>query len=147
MDESMEAPPHVSRELIRPFEFDFRGRLEELLRSHPFLNQPRRVARDAEFAGVRVREGDMVMLPMCLASLDPGEFEDPTDVHFDRKDDRHYAFGLGPHRCLGSHLARLELRVALDEWRARIPDYRIDGEVGCYRGIVMGMTALPLRWS
>jgi cytochrome P450 len=59
------------------------------------------------------------------ANIDPNEFPDPMDVDFDRPKNRHYAFGAGVHRCLGSHLARRELRVTLEEWHRRIPDYRL----------------------
>lgn len=121
--------------------------VEELLRRHSFLNLPRLVTRDAEHAGVSLREGDYVILPTSMASSDPNEFDDPTAVHLDREASRHYAFGLGPHRCLGSHLARLEMRVALDEWHRRIPDYELAGAAEGYGGIVMGVVTLPLRWS
>ncbi len=121
--------------------------VEELLRRHSFLNLPRIVARDVEFAGVRLRRGDPVVLSLALASRDPEEYRDAAAVDFDRDDVRHYAFGLGPHRCIGSHLARLELRVAMQEWHSRIPDYVLDGEVEGYAGLVMGATNLPLRWG
>jgi cytochrome P450 len=121
--------------------------VEELLRRHSFVNLPRLVARDASFAGVELRRGDPVMISLPLASRDPEAYGNAAAVDFDRDDVRHYAFGLGPHRCIGSHLARLELRIAMEEWHARIPDYRLDGEVGSYAGSVMGATNLPLRWS
>jgi cytochrome P450 len=57
--------------------------------------------------------------------VDAAEFDAAHEVHFDRDRNRHVAFGGGPHRCLGSHLARLELRVALRDWHRRIPDYRV----------------------
>jgi len=93
-----------------------------------------------------MREGDACLLSLPLASRDPDAFGDAAAVDLDRADVRHYAFGLGPHRCLGSHLARLEMRIAFEEWHARIPDYRLDGDVGSYAGSVMGVTTLPLRW-
>jgi cytochrome P450 len=122
--------------------------VEELLRRHSFVNLPRLVARDVEFAGVELRKGDPVVLSLPMASRDPDEYDDAVAVRLDREGGggRHYAFGLGPHRCLGSHLARLEMRMALDEWHARIPDYRLDGDPGAYAGTVMGVTDLPLRW-
>jgi len=84
-----------------------------------------------------------------IANRDPGEFDDATDVRFDRPANRHLAFGAGPHRCLGSHLARCELRVALEEFHRRIPDYRIaDGAViTAHGGGAMGVDHLPLVWE
>jgi cytochrome P450 len=93
-----------------------------------------------------MKAGDPCVLSLPLASRDPDAYGDAAAVDLDRADVRHYAFGLGPHRCLGSHLARLEMRIALDEWHARIPDYRLDGDVGSYAGSVMGVSTLPLRW-
>jgi cytochrome P450 len=121
--------------------------VEELLRRHSFVNLPRIVARDAEFAGVHVKTGDPVVISLPLASRDPDAYGNAAAVDFARDDVRHYAFGMGPHRCIGSHLARLEMRIAFEEWHARIPDYRLDGEVGSYAGSVMGITSLPLRWA
>jgi cytochrome P450 len=121
--------------------------VEELLRRHSFVNLPRQVRTDAEFAGVQVRKGDLAILSLPLASRDPSEYDDALNVHLDRVVNRHYAFGAGPHRCVGSHLARIEMRVALEEWHARIPDYRLDGPATSYAGSVMGVTTLPLRWD
>jgi cytochrome P450 len=121
--------------------------VEEMLRRHSFVNLPRRVARDGEFAGVALKTGDPVVVPLALAGRDPDEHEHATEVDLDRESTRHFAFGVGAHRCLGSHLARMEMAIAFDEWHARIPDYRVDGDVGAYAGTVMGVTTLPLRWS
>jgi cytochrome P450 len=121
--------------------------VEELLRRHSFVSPPRLVKRDAEFAGVSVRKGDPVIVSLPLASRDPSTCPHATSVDLAREDVRHPAFGLGPHRCLGSHLARLEMRVALEEWHRAIPDYSLDGDVSAYSGVVMGLTTLPLRWD
>src|SRR5262245_10672434 len=121
--------------------------VEELLRRHSFVNLGRTVTRDAEFAGVQLKQGDTVMLSTVLASRDPDEYDAATEVQLDRESPRHYAFGAGPHRCVGSHLARLEMRIAFDEWHARIPDYRLGGPVESYGGGVMGVTTLPLTWK
>jgi cytochrome P450 len=67
--------------------------------------------------------GSMAMICYGAGNVDRGEFPEPTDVRFDRTPNRHMAFGKGPHRCLGSHLARRELRITLREWHRRIPDY------------------------
>ena len=72
-----------------------------------------------------VPAGTAVMVNYGAANVDPAEFPDAFDVRFDRQTNRHIAFGAGVHRCLGSHLARRELRIALREWHRRIPEYSI----------------------
>ncbi|HEY0398476.1 MAG TPA: cytochrome P450 [Acidimicrobiia bacterium] len=123
--------------------------VEELLRAFSVVNPARTVTRDMEFAGACLREGDRVLLSTVLANRDPAEFDDATGVRFDRTSNRHLAFGAGPHRCLGSHLARCELKVALEEFHRRIPDYRIaDGAViRSHGGGAMGVDHLPLTWE
>ena len=102
--------------------------------------------RDTEIAGCPVHQGDHVMIMLGSANTDEGEFPDADDVRFDREPNRHLAFGGGVHRCLGSHLARLELRVALREWHARIPDYEIaPGADLVFTPGIRAADALPLR--
>ena len=122
--------------------------VEELLRVHSFVNPARTATRDLEFAGVQMRKGDRVLLATALVAQDPAEFPDEAQVRFDRSANRHLAFGAGPHRCAGSHLARDELSTALALWHARIPDYAIDaGEtVSIHAGGVFGLDRLPLVW-
>jgi cytochrome P450 len=120
--------------------------VEELLRRHSFVSMPRTIAQDVVLDGVTLRQGDWVMIPTALASRDPEVLECPYDIDFRRENAHNYAFGLGSHFCLGAHLARLEMRVALDEWHAAIPDYELDGEPEAYGSFVMGLTRLPLRW-
>jgi len=99
--------------------------VEELLRSEsPVMMVPRAVREDVEFGGTQLRKGDHVVVLVGAANADASEFGDGA-VDFDRDPNRHVAFGGGHHLCLGAHLARLELRVALEEIHARIPDYRI----------------------
>ena len=86
---------------------------------------PRIAAQDTELSGCPISKGEHVMVLIGSANTDESELPDADDVQLDREVNRHLAFGGGIHRCLGSHLARLELRVALREWHARIPDYRI----------------------
>jgi cytochrome P450 len=86
---------------------------------------PRAMACDAEVRGVPLHAGDKVTLVLGAANGDEAEFDDTVDFH--REPNRHVAFGGGHHLCLGAHLARLELRVALEELHARIPDYRLAG--------------------
>ena len=100
--------------------------VEELLRHQtPVMMVPRVLAQDHEMGGVQMKAGDSVTLMIGAANADVAEFEDWGDVRFDRETNRHLAFGGGPHRCLGSHLARLELRVALEEFHRRIPEYEL----------------------
>jgi len=102
--------------------------VEELLRweSPVAGGVPRMATRDLEMPdGHRVKEGTAVMISYGAANVDPSGCDEPFAVRFDRAKNPHLAFGGGVHRCLGSHLARRELRVALREWHRRIPEYRI----------------------
>ena len=100
--------------------------IEELLRHQtPVMMVPRIIAQDVEIGGVCLAAGDGATLLIGAANVDAAEFDDPTDVRLDRGANRHLAFGGGPHRCLGSHLARMELRVAMEEFHKRIPEYEL----------------------
>jgi cytochrome P450 len=105
------------------------GAIEELLRAEsPVMVVPRVVKQDCTIDGVEVRAGDHATLCIGAANGDDAEFDDAHGVDFSRLPNRHLAFGGGPHRCLGSHLARMELRVALEEFHRRIPDYDIPAD-------------------
>ena len=93
--------------------------VEEFLRFYAFVAPSRKVTRDVEYAECPMRKGDMVFVPLCGATRDPEMFEDAETFRMGRAVNNHIAFGAGPHRCLGSHLARMELRFALEEWHAR----------------------------
>jgi cytochrome P450 len=123
--------------------------VEEMLRAYSVVNPARTVTQDVEFAGVCMHAGDRVLLSTVLANRDPAEFDEPDTVDLHRRVNRHVAFGAGPHRCLGSHLARCELRVALEEFHRRIPDYRIEegAEIKAHGGGAMGVDHLPLVWE
>ena len=100
--------------------------IEELLRHQtPVMMVPRIVAQDCEMGGVSLSAGDGATLLIGAANVDAEEFDDPGEVRLDRGANRHLAFGGGPHRCLGSHLARMELRVAMEEFHKRIPEYEL----------------------
>jgi len=99
--------------------------IEDMLRvDGPVPFAPRVTTEEVEVAGRVVSKGTTVMLSYGSADRDPQRYEDADNVHIDGKA-VHFAFGRGPHRCLGSHLARLELRLILEEWHARIPDYTL----------------------
>ena len=97
--------------------------VEELLRAYAPVTMARLVSRDFDFHGHQLTEGDWLLLSFPAANRDPAAFEAADEVRLDRASNRHVAFGLGRHRCLGSNLARMELRVALEEWLARYPDF------------------------
>jgi len=123
--------------------------VEEILRAFPLVMEGRKLSRDVEFHGVSMRAGEMVMLLLPAVMYDPDHFERPDEILIDRMPNNHLSFGGGPHRCLGSHLARMEMRVGLEEWHRRIPDYELDGAVGdvIERGGQLSLRSLPLRWS
>lgn len=100
--------------------------VEELLRLYSVTFASRRVTRDVEFHGVSMRKGDLVLLVIPLANSDPRMFADGAGFDLDRAFKTHLTFGAGPHRCLGSHLARLELVTFFEEWFRRMPDVRLD---------------------
>lgn len=122
--------------------------IEEFLRYYSFVSPGRKATRDTEVSGCPVKAGEMVWLPLASANRDPAEFPDADQVIMDRSNNRHLAFGAGPHRCLGSHLARQELFIGLAEWHKRIPDYRLDESIPVREhGGQVGLDNLPLIWD
>jgi cytochrome P450 len=100
--------------------------VEEMLRFEtPVMMVPRTVKQDVTLSDVDLKAGDTVTILLGAGNLDDAEFDAAHRVDFERERNRHLAFGAGPHRCLGSHLARLEVRVALEEWHRRIPHYDV----------------------
>lgn len=122
--------------------------VEELLRfESPVQVVPRIVRQEITMNGVDLQPGDRVTVVIGATNIDPDHFEHAEQVDFDRQANRHLAFGGGPHRCLGSHLARMELRVALEQWHRRIPDYALDVDVvPHFSPGIRQPPALPLRW-
>jgi len=124
--------------------------IEELLRLHtPVMQVLRVVAQPTVMHGVEMNPGDHVMVMIGAADTDPDEFGDTAGVAVLGRDvNRHLAFGGGPHRCLGSHLARFELQVALEEWFARIGDHRVvDGAELRYSPGIREIESLPLVFT
>lgn len=123
--------------------------VEELLRwETPVPSGVRWAREDTEVGGVPVEAGHHVLVNLGAANLDPAEYDDPFVVRFDRDVNRHLAFGGGVHRCLGSHLARRELRVALREWHRRIPEYSLaPGYRVTYKPPLRFVPDLQLSWA
>ena len=122
--------------------------VEEFLRAYAPVTMARMVAKDVDFHGCPMKQDDWVLLPFPAANRDREVFERADDVLIDRLENRHAAFGLGIHRCLGSNLARLELRVAIEEFLARIPDFELADAGGAgvawSVGQIRGPRVLPL---
>jgi len=120
--------------------------IEELLRAYSPVTMARVVTEDIEFEGCAMKAGDKVLMNFPAANRDPEAFEDADRVVLDRALNRHVAFGSGIHRCAGSNLARMELRVALEEWLRRIPVFRLEegAEVTWAGGQVRGPRQLPV---
>jgi cytochrome P450 len=100
---------------------------EEVLRYYAPVTMARKVIGETEIAGCPVHPGDQMLVTFPAANHDPEAFDDPEQFQIDRARNRHVAFGLGIHRCVGSNLARLELLVALQEWLRAFPAYSLDG--------------------
>lgn len=122
--------------------------VEELLRYHAFANEVRTVVDDFDFHGTKMAAGDRVLAIPSLVGRGDETLDNPKDVDFLRQPAPHPAFGLGPHRCLGSHLARKEMQILMEEFHRRIPDYELTGEPLTYHaGGNIGIDALKLRWT
>lgn len=100
--------------------------IEEFLRAYSPVTMARLVAKDTVVKGCPYDKGQMVLLSFPAANRDPAMFPDADKVIIDRKENRHAAFGLGIHRCVGSNLARMELTIAVEEFLKRIPEFRLD---------------------
>jgi cytochrome P450 len=120
--------------------------VEEFLRAYAPVTMAREVVKETQISGCTFMPGQMVLLSFPAANRDPAMFPDADRVVLDRAQNRHAAFGLGIHRCVGSNLARMEIRVALTEWLARFPEFQLDPEapVTWSRGTVRGPRELPL---
>lgn len=139
--------PEQRREMIaNPDAID--AQVEELLRVWSVTFSGRQVVKECEIRGVQLRPGDRVsaLLPAC--NYDPEVFPNPTTVDFHRRRKPNLAFAGGPHSCMGAHLARLETKVALQEWLRRIPEFEVaPGAAIEYRpGAVIGPETLQLAW-
>jgi len=121
--------------------------MEEFLRAYAPVTMARLVKEDMRWRGADMKTDDWILLSFPAANRDPAQFDRAGEVVIDREVNRHAAFGLGIHRCVGSHLARMELRVALEAWLERIPAFSIDdpSAVTWSAGQIRGPRTLPLR--
>jgi cytochrome P450 len=122
---------------------------EELLRRYTFTVPPRRLNKDILFAGVQMKKDDRAMLFLPGADLDSREFPDAERFELNRGGKPHIAFNAGPHRCLGSHLARVELNILYEEVLARLPQFRLNPNrpVKFSGGHIIGVQELHLVWD
>lgn len=123
--------------------------LEELMRINAVSNIYRRVTHDFDYKGIQFRRNDRIILPNTVVNRDPSVFKNPQEIDLDRKVNNHLTFGVGPHRCIGSHLAKREIMISMQEWLKRIPDFELapdQDEGSVFGGSVMGFTSLKLRW-
>lgn len=124
--------------------------IEELMRINAVSNLFRRVTHDCEFRGIQLRRNDRVILPNTVANRDPGMFTNPQEIDLGRKVNMHVTFGVGPHRCIGSHLAKREILVSMMAWLRRIPDFELAADqqdCQAFGGSVMGFEKLQLSWQ
>jgi cytochrome P450 len=121
--------------------------MEEFLRAFAPVTMARLVKDDMHWHGVDMKADDWILLSFPAANRDPAQFDRASEVVIDRQVNRHAAFGLGIHRCVGSHLARMELRVALEVWLERIPQFSLPdpAAVAWSAGQIRGPRTLPLR--
>ncbi|MFA7440220.1 MAG: cytochrome P450 [Sphingomonadaceae bacterium] len=123
--------------------------VEELLRRHPIVVVAREVTHDFEMCGVMLRKGEQVCVATPIGAVDESDARCPMTVDFSRPRKKHISFGTGDHRCPGAHLARAELRITIEEWLRRIPDFRVaqDCDVSFTGGIVAVVDELVLNWG
>lgn len=123
--------------------------VDELLRYESLVLAGRTATTDVELGGQLIRAGDRVLINTVAANRDPARFPEPEEIRFDRGHTGHVAFAVGPHRCVGSHLARMELKVAYEHFHRRIPNYRLaeGAEIHRHASSVAGLEALPLVWD
>jgi cytochrome P450 len=140
-DQALQAQVRADPTMVDPL-------IEEFLRRYAVSSILRRVSRNAEFAGVSLRAEDRVHLLVQSANLDSAVYPEPDKVILGREEPP-VTFGTGIHRCLGSHLARLELRNMMTEWLARIPQFRLDPDrpPRMHAGFVYTVDELPLLWE
>jgi cytochrome P450 len=122
---------------------------EELLRRYTITAPIRRAKQDIEVAGRQVKQDELIVIYLSAADLDPAEFPSPETFDLGRENKNHLIFGAGPHRCLGSHLARIELQALYQVVLAKLPEFRLDPDRRpvFHAGNMLAVSSLPLRWD
>ena len=125
---------------------------DELLRMHAFINLNRICEADTEFHGVTFKQGDNIVVPSFVTDRDASTFPDPHNFNPERSKverNMHHAFGDGPHKCIGMHLAKLEVKIVLEEFAKRVDSFSITDEskITAHGGTTMGMDNLPITWK
>lgn len=123
--------------------------VEEFLRAYGVVTTFRYVTRDCEFHDVAMQKGDLVEIPFGLGSRDDAVYDDPHEINLDRANKRNITFSTGPHTCLGRHLARAEIKIAIEEWLARVPSFTISDPAAVKTAAesVWAIECLPLSWQ
>lgn len=138
------------RERVVSGAFSWTDIAEEMLRAFTIPEISRKVMKDVTLGGQSLKKGEMVLFPIAAINRDTKYVDAAREVVLGRENAPiNYAFGTGAHRCIGVHLAKLEMKTFLEMWHERIPNYRLaeDGPVREYWGPVHGMKSLPLRWE
>ena len=125
------------------------GAVEELLRRHGITGDGRELTRDLEYKGISFRKGDLVWIQTLVYGLDDSKFKNPMQIDLTRRGVPHAAFGFGPHHCPGAYVGRTELKVFIQEWLRRIPDFHVKpGErIVARSGSICSVLYLPLQWT
>jgi cytochrome P450 len=121
--------------------------VEEILRIEAAVAPGRRVTREIELGGVTLRENDQLLMLLCAANRDAEVFDDPDGITLERNPNKHLSFGGGRHRCIGSHLARVELRIGLEQIHRRLPDYELSAVPVFHSSQTRGVLAMPIRFT
>jgi cytochrome P450 len=145
----LDKQPQLRQRLIHQPETLGRATEEFLRHDTPAQTHGRTVTKDCVYKGQQLHSGDHVLLSYAAANRDPAVFKDPDRIDFDREANRHMAFGIGIHRCIGANHARVMFQVMVSEVLRRLPDYAIDGDVVRFpdAGDIFAVRRLPIRFS
>lgn len=137
------------RRYVREHLGDIDQIIEELCRRFPVGTNARLVKSDQIFHGVELKAGDLIAAPQILHSVDERVYDRPLETDFARNPAGYCTFGHGPHRCPGAYLAKAEVKILLEEWLPRIPDFELEpgADIHVSTGVTAGIFKLPLRWA